>query len=229
MKKFLFLFLFFLTSPQPSLLNAYQIDGLNDAADQTIGFKCVKWNDKDKTCLAWQACKPKKNSSRDRCDFDELITAKKCYTRYTTVKGKNPKVSNFPPYTCMKNSNNNFNDHIKRTSDVVDNTYKNKATDVNHGLFESFDATLTQVSEARAGDHGPYLIKEAQTKLGGKMEIQIQDVGTGKNPATGERRDRRWIGKRQPAEPKLAAWLINKQAKEHYAVIMEYKQMADKR
>lgn len=252
------------------LWNAYQIDGLNDVADQTIGFKCVKWNDKDKTCPAWQACKPKKNSGRDRCNYDELIvslgraptdkdwgvfdsngnmdtveTAKKCYTRYTTAPGKNPKVYNFPPYTCLKNSNNVFNDYIERMGDVVDNTYKNKATDANRGLFDSFDATLAHVSEARAGDHGPYLVKEAQDKLGGKMEIQIQNVGTGKNPATGEPWETvDWNETANKAkangvanvDKEIADFLDgfygpngNNQAKDHHAVINSYKKVADRR
>ncbi|KAI1770462.1 hypothetical protein F4818DRAFT_455704 [Hypoxylon cercidicola] len=253
------------------LWNAYQIDELNDVADQTIGFKCVKWNEKDKTCPKWQACQPKRNSGRTRCNYDELIeslgraptpkdwgvydsngnmdnveTAKKCYTRYTTAPGKNAKVYNFPPFTCMKNSNVLFNDYLRRMSDLVDNTYKNKATDANRGLFASFDATLAQVNEARAGDHGPFLIKEAQAKLGSKMEIQIQKVGAGNNPATGEPWET--VDWKETADKAKANGVadVDKEiadffdgfygpgskstpAKQHHAVINSYKQMADRR
>ncbi|KAI2471449.1 hypothetical protein F4781DRAFT_111731 [Annulohypoxylon bovei var. microspora] len=193
------------------LFNAYEIDGLNDVGDQTVGFKCAKANTETKTCNKWNACAPKRNSGRTRCNFDELMvflgkaptqtgwtvndsdgkldpveTAKKCYTLFTTHPGKNPKVPNFPPYVAVKDTWE-FNDYIKRVTDTVNNTYKNKGGSDNRGLWDRYDTTLAKVSEARSGDHGPYLIEAAKAKLGSKMDIQIQKLGPdGKNPATGE-------------------------------------------
>lgn len=191
------------------LFNAFEIDAPNDAKDQTIGFKCAKPDAKTKKCTQWNPCKPEKNSGRTRCNFDDLVvflgkantpngwsvydssgkldpegTAKQCYKLFTTAPGKNRKVYNFPPYFAVKDAWE-FNDYIKRVGDTVNNTYKHKGGSGNRGLWDSFDTTLGMVSEARAGDHGPFLIQEAEAKLGGKMEIKKQRVGTGKIPATG--------------------------------------------
>ncbi|KAI0882846.1 uncharacterized protein GGS22DRAFT_168931 [Annulohypoxylon maeteangense] len=192
------------------LFNAYEIDGLNAEADQTIGFKCAKADTKTKSCTQWNACKPKKNSGRTRCNFDDLMvflgkaptttgwsvndssgkldpegTAKQCYKLFTSAPGKNPKVPNFPPHVAVKDAWE-FNDYIKRVGDTVNKTYKNKGNSDNRNLFDSFDTTTEKVSESRAGDHGPHLIDAARTQLGGAMDIKTESVGGGSNPATGE-------------------------------------------
>ncbi|KAI1810270.1 hypothetical protein GGS20DRAFT_594847 [Poronia punctata] len=190
------------------LYNAYEIDGLNDANAQTVGFKCTKPNLAAKTCPQWNACTPKKNTGRTRCNFDELMvflgkapkqtgwsvydqngnlaaeqTAKQCYKLFTSGLGNNPKVPNYPPHNAVKDSWE-FNDYIKRIGDTANRTYKNKANANNHVLFGSFDTTLEMVSVARAGDHGPFLIQAASNSLGPKM-VTIQKQGLGSNPVTG--------------------------------------------
>ncbi|KAI1079781.1 hypothetical protein F5B20DRAFT_590323 [Whalleya microplaca] len=249
------------------LFNAYEIDGLNDAKDQTIDFKCAKWDPKTKECTQWNACTPKKKSGRTRCNFDDLIvflgrapvqdgwsvndsdgkldpeeTAKQCHHLFMAAPGKNPKVYNFPPYVAVKDTRE-FNGYIKRVGDTVNNAYKNKGNSDNRGLWDSFDTTLAKVSEARAGDHGPYLVQEAKAKLGGKMDIQTQIVGTGKNPATGdvwETVDWNETAKQAKAkglpdvDKEIQGFLKtfynggNKEAKNHRVVIQSYKRLTDR-
>ncbi|KAI2782389.1 hypothetical protein F4815DRAFT_463088 [Daldinia loculata] len=249
------------------LFNAYEIDGLNDEQDQTIGFKCAKADTKTKSCTQWNACKPKKNSGRTRCNFDDLMvflgktpipngwsvngsdgkldpegTAKQCYKLFANGLGKNPKVPNFPPYVAVKDAWE-FNDYIKRVGDTVNNTYKNKGNSGNRGFWDSFDATLDKVSEARAGDHGPHLVQEAKAQLGGKMDIQIQKLGSGNNPATGEVWETvDWKETAKQAKDKgvpdvdkeIQGFLknfyggSNKQAKDHRVVIQSYKRVTDR-
>ncbi|KAI1209374.1 uncharacterized protein F4807DRAFT_426490 [Annulohypoxylon truncatum] len=249
------------------LFNAYEIDGLNDEADQTIGFKCAKPDTKNKSCSKWNACTPKRNSGRTRCNFDELMvflgkaptqtgwsvddsdgkldpegTAKQCYKIFTTAPGKNPKVVNFPPHVAAKDAWE-YNDYIKRITNTVNNTYKNKGNIGNRGLWTSFDTTMAKVSEARAGDHGPHLIQAANDALSSKMDIQTQDLGSGKNPATGEvwkTVDWKETAKQAKAkgvpdvDKEIQGFLkdfyggTNKQARDHRVVIQSYKRATDK-
>ncbi|KAI1410090.1 hypothetical protein F5Y13DRAFT_76873 [Hypoxylon sp. FL1857] len=249
------------------LFNAYEIDALNDATDQTIGVKCVKADPKTKSCTKWDTCAPKQTTGRKRCNFDELMvflgktptpkgwsvndssgkldpegTAKQCYKLFTTAQGKNPKVPNFPPYVAVKDAWE-FNDYIKRVGDTVNKVYKSKGNMDNRRLWESFDATLAKVSESRAGDHGPHLIQEAKASLGGKMDIQTQSLGTGKNPATGdvwETVDWKETAKQAKAkgvpdvDKEIQGFLKgfygggNKQAKDHRVVIQSYKRVTDR-
>jgi hypothetical protein len=51
----------------------------------------------------------------------------------------------------------------------------------NSDLFKDFDNTRDNINIARAGDHGPFLIEEANERVGG---IYTQDLG--RNPATNE-------------------------------------------
>lgn len=216
------------------LFNAFEIDALNDAKDQTIGFKCAKPDAKTKKCTQWNPCTPKKNSGRTRCNFDDLVvflgkantpngwsvydssgkldpegTAKQCYKLFTTAPGKNRKVYNFPPYFAVKDAWE-FNDYIKRVGDTVNNAYKDKGGSGNRGLWDSFDTTLGKVSEARAGDHGPFLIQEAEDKLGGKMEIKKnRESELGKILLLAVC-GRPWIGERRSKKPRPRACLISK-------------------
>ncbi|XDG05349.1 hypothetical protein ABKA04_004964 [Annulohypoxylon sp. FPYF3050] len=249
------------------LYNAYEIDGLNPEADQKIGFKCVsKPDEKAKTCDKWEACKPKKNSGRTRCNFDDLVfflgkspgptgwtingpdgkmdieaTATNCYKKYTSG-GKKAKVPNFPPWVAMKDKWE-FNDYIKSIGNTVNNAYKDKGNTGNKGLWDNFDATLAKVAESRSGDHGPFLVKEAKAKLGGKMEVKIQNVGSGKNPATGETWETvDWKGTAEAAKAKgvpdvdkeIQGFLkdfyakTNKNARDHRVVMQSYKRVDDR-
>lgn len=60
------------------LFYAYQIDGLNPQADQTIGYKCLSWDDKAQKCRTkgnkngWAMCKG--NIGKDkRCSMAKLL------------------------------------------------------------------------------------------------------------------------------------------------------------
>lgn len=67
------------------LFYAYEIDELNDPNDRKLGFKCKRWDDKKKECMAvkdpkddtkpaaavWEECVGKVLPSK-RCTFSEL-------------------------------------------------------------------------------------------------------------------------------------------------------------
>ncbi|KAI0181181.1 hypothetical protein GGR52DRAFT_21744 [Hypoxylon sp. FL1284] len=249
------------------LYNAYQVDGLNDEKDQTIGVKCAQADPKTHECKKWITCQPKRNSGRTRCNFDELVvflgktptpkdwavndssgnldpeaTAKNCYDKFTNAQGKNPKVPNFPPYVAVKDAWE-FNDYIKRVGDTVNNAWSKKGNNDNKKLWDDFDKTMDLVSESRTGDHGPHLIDEARAQLGSKFEIITEDVGSGKNPATGETwQTVNWRETARQAKEKgienvdkdIQGFLKglyggnNKQAKDHRVVISSYKRVIDK-
>lgn len=60
------------------LFYAYQIDGLNAAADQTIGYKCISWDDKARKCRTkgnkngWTMCTGKIGKNK-RCSMAKLL------------------------------------------------------------------------------------------------------------------------------------------------------------
>ncbi|KAJ3573085.1 hypothetical protein NPX13_g4830 [Xylaria arbuscula] len=191
------------------LYQAYQIDGLNDPKDQTVGMKCRSWDRTKKECTGgnWTPCKPKKNSGRTRCNFDDLIihlgganqnlqwtvndasgnldtekTAAQCYDNHVK-EGK--AVKSPPPYTGWLKDTWEYNDYITKLGKVADDTAKNKRTDENKHLWAGFDDTRDKILTARTGDHGPFLIREAERRLGSKMQIYKEDLG--KSPGTGEK------------------------------------------
>lgn len=193
------------------LFQAYEIDALNSPSDQTMGYACSKFDEKTKKCTVnWQPCKKKRNAP-GRCNFDELVhqlgkapkptgwsildkktgrldvqeTAKNCYKMYGSKQGAASKVPNFKSYKAMKGATGEYNDFVLKVSTMVDKARREKATDDNRHLWQDFDATTDKVNTARAGDHGPYLIKEAKAKLGNDMDIKVQHLGS--SPATGEK------------------------------------------
>ncbi|PKX89207.1 uncharacterized protein P174DRAFT_335142, partial [Aspergillus novofumigatus IBT 16806] len=184
---------------------AYQIDGLNDPVDQTLGFRCKKWDDKT-GCVnnEWVACRGKGGG---RCNFNELMaslgksrptdklvgpptadqstarpdiqeTAKTLYTHYTTPPNK--RVTNFPPYKAMKGASGDFNAYTLKLGELVNNM--RHRTDANKYMWEGFDKTLEQINIARAGDHGPFLIEAAKRKLGTPNNMDIKLMNLGDNP-----------------------------------------------
>ncbi|KFY35673.1 hypothetical protein V494_05713 [Pseudogymnoascus sp. VKM F-4513 (FW-928)] len=193
------------------LFQAYEIDALNPLADQTIGFKCTRPDEKKMICNGdWAACRPGATTSRTRCDFGELMkhlgkaptvrkgdswvglddkgnmdaekTAKNCYRIYSTSEGKNKNVKNFPPHNALRDTWE-YNEYIMKLSTKVNNAYRTHKTEANKHLWERFDDTRAKIGVARAADHAPYLIKEAIDKLGADFPLKRQDLG--KNPVTG--------------------------------------------
>ncbi len=191
------------------LFQAYEIDGLNDEKDRSIGYKCTKWNDTLKRCDGtWAACKPKRKGA-DRCNYDELLvhlgkthvqkgwsvvdekgnlevekTEVNTYKMYE-ARPRPPTaalIPNFPPHVAMNPEVSDWNEFIAQLNEKVNNTWKTKMTADNKHLWTNFDDTNETIRTARAGDHGPYLYKEAKKQLGDKMEIHKQNLG--KNPVT---------------------------------------------
>ncbi|KFY07989.1 hypothetical protein V492_06643 [Pseudogymnoascus sp. VKM F-4246] len=193
------------------LFQAYEIDALNPLADQTIGFKCTKADEKKKECTGvWTACRPGATTGRTRCDFGELMkhlgkaptvkkgdawvglddkgnldsekTAKNCYRIFSTSDARNKNVKNFPPYTAMRDTWE-YNEYIMKISTKVNDAYRTHKTEANKHLWERFDDTRAKISVARAADHGPYLIEAAKDKFGPDLPLSRQDLGI--NPVTG--------------------------------------------
>lgn len=202
------------------LYYAYEIDGLNDPADRTLGFACKKWVAANAECLGdvWSQCKGAVLPSK-RCTLNEFIatlgsglqrseknvggldadgqplpqdsstpgveeTATNLYNKYKE-KTKKSIVPNYHPYQAMLHGTDNYNEYLDHVADVVTKA-ASKKTSSNQALFEGFKATNTAIIDARIGDHGPFIIKEAQEKLQGTgITVATRPVGSGVNPADG--------------------------------------------
>ncbi|KAL5372544.1 hypothetical protein DPSP01_013412 [Paraphaeosphaeria sporulosa] len=96
-------------------------------------------------------------------------------------------VSNFEPKNSIKTDVNEFNDYIKRLSQHMSQTYirlKPTLTPAQNLLYSDLDYTQDRITEARAGDHGPYLIAEARKKIEPKgLIVEVQRLNGGVNPA----------------------------------------------
>ncbi|GFG26430.1 hypothetical protein IFM61606_06411 [Aspergillus udagawae] len=247
---------------------AYQIDGLNDPEDQTLGFKCKKWDDKIRSCVnnEWIACRGRGGG---RCNFNELMatlgksrstdklvgppeadqdtarpniqeTAKALYTKYTTPPNK--KVTNFPPYKAMKGASGDFNAYTLKLGNLVKDAWLHK-TDANKHMWDDFDDTLEKINIARAGDHGPYLIKEVKAKLGMPNEMDIKLMNLGDNPISNPTTQWETVDWKATADAAKAKGINNvdklikdvrthwyttdKSASEHYALFKAYKRVGD--
>ncbi|KAK4072793.1 hypothetical protein Purlil1_13271 [Purpureocillium lilacinum] len=87
----------------------------------------------------------------------------------------------------MRGASDNFNQYIEKLGTVVNNARRSHGTSANKHLWDGFDATLEKIEIARTGDHGPYLIKEAEETLGKKgFDIKRQKLGINpiSNPPT---------------------------------------------
>ncbi|KAL3952699.1 hypothetical protein ACCO45_012642 [Purpureocillium lilacinum] len=257
------------------LYYAYQIDGLNPPADQTLGFRCKRWDSKA-GCVnnVWEPCTSKANKG-GRCTFNELMyhmgkvgpgdklvgppganqntispnieeTAKLVYAHHTTPPNK--KVPNFPPYKAMKNADNDFIKYNEKLGTVVNDARRAHGTASNKHLWDGFDATLDKIHTARTGDHGPFLIRAAQEKLGKNLGFDIKLRQLGINPisvppAQWETVD--WAATSQAAKAKGIPDVDKKirdfrydwykgpkkvqAAADHYAVFKSYKRLNDQR
>ncbi|KAK4031478.1 hypothetical protein C8A01DRAFT_42075 [Parachaetomium inaequale] len=167
---------------------AYLIDGLNAVNDQTLGFKCANANFDKATgdCrVDWERCEsktapaPKDKGWRVPEDetkpIDAEATAKKCYEEHNK-RGR--RIYNFPPFSVAKKQAE-FNALITKVNDIVNKAYREIRTADNKHLWEDFDTTTDKIVTARAGDHGPYLLKSAgeHERLKGVVTIKKQKLG----------------------------------------------------
>lgn len=122
------------------------------------------------------------------------------------VEPPNKGVPNFPPYKAMRGASDNFNQYIEKLGTVVNNARRSHGTSANKHLWDGFDATLEKIDIARTGDHGPYLIKEAEETLGKKgFDIKRQKVGI--NPISNPRLSgKQWTGRPLRKLPKPRAY-----------------------
>lgn len=116
-------------------------------------------------------------------------------------------------------------------------------TDANKSLWDDWDSTKEFIDRARAGDHGPHLIKGANTGLGASMAVHTQDLGN--NPFNGDKWETvDWAKTANEAKTAgvpdvdgkingfLADWYRGndqkfKSAREHYQVFKSYKRVSD--
>ncbi|KAL6415838.1 hypothetical protein AUP68_00041 [Ilyonectria robusta] len=192
------------------LFYAFEIDELNDPAQRTIGFTCVRWRNGECENDIWRECRPKPITGRSRCNFNDLQvflgkldtdkpelvhgadqntktpdiveTAKNVYEQYV-VKQEKP-VYNFPTYKAVKGADGNFNKYIKHLAQTVAQT-SSRQTAANKVLFDNFKTSLNQVKIVRAGDHGAHLIDAAEKELGIPNDMEIKKEALGINPIDG--------------------------------------------
>lgn len=178
---------------------AYELDELNAPEDRYIGFKCNFWGDREKRCMGkWIPCSGTAHAGR--CNFDEFIvslgrapkptgwavyhpgteridideTARLCHSRYT---GKRPNVPNFPAQHVLYGHRGSFNKYTERMSRIVDETYRKHGRANNRDRFDNLDATMDRIMVIREGDHGGFVIEEAEKKLGPYMKVEVEDLG----------------------------------------------------
>ncbi|RFU78377.1 hypothetical protein TARUN_3899 [Trichoderma arundinaceum] len=104
---------------------------------------------------------------------------------YSQLLVKSKKVGNVPPYKFMYKATGDYVAYLSRMENMVTTTGPKK-NDLNKHLFDGFKAASDAIKEARIGDHGPFLIAEAEKVLKPKgFTIEKMPVGTGSNPVTG--------------------------------------------
>ncbi|KAH7320965.1 hypothetical protein B0I35DRAFT_407983 [Stachybotrys elegans] len=187
------------------LYYAYQIDGLNPEERRSIGWRCMEWN--DGACDRWRQFTNCDTGPGGRCNFNQFFrnmgygvngnpeivpgddqnartldiektaVAYYDYVRRNTDAGRVP---NYVPYHVMKNAGIDYNAFIGKLGDLVQQTANSKKTPSNAWMFDEFHKTVKAINVARAGDHGPFAITEANSKLGNQWVV-TRNVGS--NPA----------------------------------------------
>ncbi|KAL7936607.1 hypothetical protein V8C35DRAFT_295938 [Trichoderma chlorosporum] len=116
---------------------------------------------------------------------DITETAKNVYNKF--MAQPKPVVHSYPPYKFLKEAKDEYNDFLNRVSDVVIKAAPSKRNKDTQFLFDGFQNSLDAIKDARVGDHGPFLIADAEPKLKAQgIEVVKMKVGSGKNPVTGE-------------------------------------------
>ncbi|KAF2003787.1 hypothetical protein P154DRAFT_532143 [Amniculicola lignicola CBS 123094] len=114
--------------------------------------------------------------------IDARGTAIKCVDRYRN----RPRgvVRNFPAWQVMNAESkkvpgenvHDFNEYTEMLGDKINDISDRIRSDSNRHLFDDMDATRNQIDIARAGDHGPFLVQAAQSRMTGTT-IRTKDLG----------------------------------------------------
>lgn len=107
------------------------------------------------------------------------------YMKKKMGKGGTPesRVGNYAPQNFLKGSNGEYNPLIETVGDraVASGSHRSERPE----LFNGFAEAGEKIVEARRGDHGPYLIADAEKQSwakSGDIEVKVEDVGTGQSP-----------------------------------------------
>ncbi|KAG4442093.1 hypothetical protein IFR05_002430 [Cadophora sp. M221] len=265
------------------LFESFLIDQHNPVAEQNIGWQCKKWNNANAACEGdiWIPCKGRQG--RSQCNFDDFQkflgnqtpdiaktlqavyradgsldsaeTAKKCLWAWRD--GGKP-VYNFRGHRAVRNGRVDHNDFIKRVGMINNDNYNKPAVRAaaTDGAFRRVDDTLTKITQSRQADHGPHLIRSANSNLPGVTIIE-RDMGanpfyngpytppaTPKNPSPAPDTPRwktvdfeatiNWVTNPSNTRAQVSAWLDDlyrtggdNSAKEHWQVLRSYKTMKD--
>jgi hypothetical protein len=189
------------------LYYAYQIDGLNSADVQRLGWKCMKWSTAERDCMDWRRYENCDSGPGGRCNFNQFVRnmgygyegsrnivpgsdpnartldidrAAANYYHEVVTNTNHHKVMNYAPNRVMKFTTLEYQPFLDELGDLVQHTANSKKTKTNAWMFDEFTKTVQKINEARAGDHGPYAIREAKAKLGAQWVV-TRNVGL--NPA----------------------------------------------
>lgn len=143
----------------------------------------------------------------------------------------------------MKGADQDFVKYTLRVGELVALASKHKDDSTNKHLFDGFQSSLDQINEARAGDHGPYLIEAAEEKLGKPNDIEIKKRDLGDNPISDPSEKWQtvdWAATSRAAQAKgisnvnklitdfRSNWYgKNTKAREHFAVFRTYKRVGN--
>lgn len=198
---------------------AYEIDALLPSG-QTIGYRCLKWDDERKTCKKrqWKACDG--SLAGGRCTFDDFMskiekdppnprqwpvhnaeneldvkaTALNCLKAYRAA-GK--RVSNIYGFKVMKGGTNDYSVAVKELGRRVDNRWKAldaTAKAANKPAFTAFDETVDEIIRARRGDHGVRMFDAAKATLehDDNVTIKFEDLGLNPDPDETDPKKKEW-------------------------------------
>ncbi|KAH0498489.1 hypothetical protein TgHK011_005742 [Trichoderma gracile] len=177
------------------LYYAYQIDGLNDPAQRTLGWKCRSWDDVAKKCRIhkrtkqewWVECKGSMHGRR--CNFSELLnflggsSSKDLFASDEHGRLLDSQTTNPDPEETAKRVYAYYLSQSKNR--VFDwQGYRVIYQGDNKRLFDRFVETTAQIKAARVGDHGPYLVAAMEQRLNPRgFRIEKEKVRLGHNPA----------------------------------------------
>ncbi|KAI0190107.1 hypothetical protein F4808DRAFT_453918 [Astrocystis sublimbata] len=209
-KPFIVLLLFLVTK-SVWLFYAYQIDGLNGPAQQTLGWKCISWDDKTMKCnpgkkgrSGWTIQLTNFLGGTDR--NDALMVDSKGNTLPLTATNPDPEETakrvlnhylesprgSLPDYQGFKFVLHGDEFYVRNIRKIANVVAKSGSEGKNIGdhkvLFEGFATATTQIKNARIGDHSPFILKGAEERLNPRgITVHTESIGPGHSPADPKR------------------------------------------